>query len=206
MKHLLGIMFIVVLIIICANSIISCTKKESTSPIPFQGPQNQSFETSDFWYFSAYNAGFGYNSFTSSSIITGTGFLPSNGIRYASLTGKSSFSPAIATMYQDNVDFTHSTTMSFDYSFIATLAAGGVGGKATVQILFTSNGTETLWTKTIDNTNISPGQKINETITLPLTTSTGRLTFNVNAMSSSGVNGLIMLTSVAFGIDNINVK
>jgi hypothetical protein len=182
--------------------------KKGTS-VPFQGPQDPSFETSPSGWYITYTASGGTEQGGSyAGIKTGTGFLPSNGINYAYLTTYNVFNPAPeATLYQDNVDLTHSTTMSFDYSFSGTLGASG--GTATIKILFTSNGTSTLWTKTIDNTSTLPDQKTNETITLPSTTVTGRLTIVLDAVggvSYATTPASITQTNVTFGIDNITVK
>ena len=57
------------------------------------------------------------------------------------MSANSNMNPQEAKLYQDNIDFTHSTTMSFDYSFTGTAGAGG--GVATVEIFFTANGTQT---------------------------------------------------------------
>lgn len=78
-----------------------------------------------------------------------------------------------------------------------------------MEIFFTANGTQTLWTRTIDNTNAAPGQKTNETISFPATTSTGRLTIMLNAKSGRVTQGglfAITPTQVVFGLDNIRVK
>ncbi len=183
--------------------ILSSCKKDSTSSIPFQGPKNGSFETTDSW-FVTYSAWSGtYNGVSSASLVSGTGFLPSNGIWYARLASYNVFSAPDATIYQDNVDLSHSGTITFDYTFSGTLGAGG--GTATAYILFTSNGTQTLWTKIMDNTNPPPVQKLNETISLPATSSTGRLTIKLSITGGQqGSTGT--QTNVVFGIDNIRVK
>jgi hypothetical protein len=179
----------------CIAIIDSCKTDSTTPKIPFQGPQDPSFEAADSWSLTSNFSGPGNtNGGSTSAIITGTAFLPSNGIKYASMSGEGKLTAGTATVFQDNVDITHSTTMSFDYTFTGTL---GSGGTATAQILLTSNGTQTLWTKTIDNSSILPIQKLKETITLSSTTSAGRLTIITNASPGS---------KLTFGLDNIIVK
>jgi hypothetical protein len=191
---------------ICLMMVIAgCKKQASTPTIPFQGPKNPSFETSANVWFVTYTLSNGPGQGASmADILTGTGFMPTDGIKYANLTtyNVSYHAAPEATMYQDGVDFTHSTSLTFDYSFTGTL--GPSGGTATAQILFTSNGTVTLWTKTVDNTVILPVQKLNETIALPPTTSPGRLTITIDA--TGGVNNnTITQTRISFGLDNFRV-
>jgi hypothetical protein len=192
--------FVLICCVVGLCIIVDACKKESTPKIPFQGPQNSSFETAELWNFTSNFSGPGNaDGGSTSAIITGTTFLPSNGIKYASLTGFSKLYAGTATVFQDNVDISHSTTMSFDYTFTGTF---GAGGTATAQILFTSNGTQTLWTKTIDNASILPAQKLKETITLPITTLAGRLTIITSANPGTGGSE----TKLTFGLDNITVK
>ncbi len=185
-----------------------CSKSNSTTNTPFQGPRNPSFETTSDWFVTYTASGGTYQGGSFVDITTGTGFLPSNGIKYANMTTYNVFNPAPqASLYQDSVYLNHSTTLSFDYQFTGTL--GTYGGTATVQILFTSNGTTTLWTKTIDSTSVLPVQKLGETITLPATTVPGRLTITLNALGGTDTHTTpttITKTDIAFGIDNFTVK
>ena len=147
--------------------------------IPFQGPQNPSFEVATNWL-----------GWPTTFRKTGTGFLPSDGIWY----GDMNFSGLTASLWQNDVDITHSTTMTFDYVFTVL----NPNASATVKILFTSTGTVTLWQQTIDSTSILPIQILNQTISLPSTTAPGRLTIQV----SSAINN----DWPNFSIDNIRVK
>lgn len=175
------------------------TTATATAPIPFQGPKNPSFETYNTNWVTTNPMNPTFN--PGSSYLTGTGFLPSQGIYYLSFSSSSS----LDQFYQDNVDFTKSTTMSFDYTFSILNRPKGVQVISTVKILFTSNGTVTLWEKTIDSTS-APIQKLTETITLPSTTSPGRLLIqgvttvpNINPLAAQSEMG-------QFNIDNIKVK
>ena len=178
----------------------STTPTPPPPPIPFQGALNPSFETG----MESWNATFatrpepGARSYV--DIFTGTGFMPTNGVRYAYLESSNGFDQHEATIFQDNVDLTSSAILSFDYSFAGTAGAGG--GTATLQVLFTSNGTETLWAKTIDATSALPITIKGETIVLPTLPKSGRLTFKL--VSLGGRTGAtITQTSSKVGIDNI---
>lgn len=178
-------------------------------PIPFQGPLNASFESNTWWTFVSTNSldcvrnGAG-NSMA--GILTGTGFMPTSGIQYARFVVCNLFTAPTASAYQDLVDLTHSRTLTFDYSFSGAVGSGG--GTATAQILFTSNGTATLWTKVIDGSTTLPAQKLGESVTLPATTAPGRLTitFTVAGGHTGPTNSLITQTIMTFGIDNLIVK
>jgi hypothetical protein len=170
-----------------------------TEVIPFQGPVSPSFEQGG-WVVSGVpgstNCGFPYGKYSSGLIVTGTGFLPSHGISYLSLYGcdKLVSPPTSPFAYQDQVYLDHSTTLSFDYSLSGSVVAGV--GKAVAQILFTSTGTTTLWTKTLTSTSILPIEKLTETVTVPVTTLPGRFTIRLDVYGGD----------VRFGIDNIVVK
>lgn len=190
----------------------SCTKTDE-DPIPlvvFQGPINPSFETYDGWQFTQAQA--------YPSIMTGTSFMPTKGLRYMNLNGSytNNWYTVNCTTYQDNVDFSKSKTLTFDYSYSVT-------GTVTLEILFTANGTVTLWKKNFtptavvppstgtttggDGAGISNGvalggstattkEQKDEVITLPSLPDTGRLT--VKATTVQG--------SFDFSIDNIRVQ
>jgi hypothetical protein len=84
--------------------------------------------------------------------LTGTGFVPTDGIYFLDIVGVGGgLNPYTAGMRQDNVDLSSTSTLMFDYEAIGTVpAAEDVGGEdatATVEILFTSMGTITLWSK-----------------------------------------------------------
>ena len=94
--------------------------------------------------------------------------------------------------------------MSFDYSVAGSVGASG--GSATLEILFTSNGTETLWTKTINAASTLPIQKRGELITLPAATSPGRLTFKLVIVGGLTSGNVVTQTNMTFGIDNLVVQ
>jgi len=184
----------------CFLIITDCKKASTTDTIPFQGPQNPSFETSDYWTLeTGYFSLFTYN--------TGTGFLPSQGTRYGTLTnyfpnGAASTNYNVVNIYQDGVDFSHSTTMTFDYSFTYAPYYSNLpaGASVTVQILFTANGTVTLWQQTVNAAN-TPLQVKNTTITLPSLPTTGRLLIQLTAQSS-----VSFYPTGTFSIDNIRTN
>ena len=159
--------------------------------IPFQGPQNPSFET---WVTSSSQAANWYG-YSPNLRTSGTGFLPSQGAYFAQTvsTGNASF-------YQDGVDLTHSSTMTFDYTF-TTGAVGPSNVVATFQVLFTSSGTTTLFQQIINTTNTLPIQTLSQTVNLPSTTSPGRLTFTAITSTYTGNPPTTIL-----GIDNIRVN
>lgn len=172
---------------------------DNSSDTPFQGPQNPSFETE----------GGGQGAYWSTLVptanhipsrATGSGFMPSNGVWYEYMGyGKpTSVNYWPTDMYQDNVDLTQSTSMTFDYSFSGSFSDHTKS--ATVWFMFTSSGTDTLWEKTIDSTNASV-QVLNETISLPATTIAGRFKIFIDYVphSVSAPNGV-------FSIDNIRVQ
>ena len=136
--------------------------------IPFQGPRNPSFETTTDW------SGSGWQK-------TGTGFLPSQGVYYA----QSEASTGGGAMVQDGVDLTHSSTMTFDYTFTYSVV-GPSDVICTFQVLFTSSGTTTLFEQNINSTSTLPIQILNKTITLPTTDAPGRLTFRKITGTGSG--------------------
>jgi len=190
------------LLLLTITGTFSCKKSSNdNSTIPFQGPQNPSFEANADWVSQAGTVNQGFFDYD-----TGTGFLPSQGSYYASLTNwvdnANQRLPSVY-FYQDGVDFSHSTTMTFDYMLSAispTFAnTPPVSVPVTVQILFTANGTVTLWQTTV-NTNVNGvtavAQALNTTISLPSLPSPGRLV--IELIASTGNQGI-------FGIDNIRV-
>jgi len=188
--------FCAVVLLICG-----CNKGGTTTPAtPFQGPQNPSFETNGYWTAeTGYPGIFSYN--------TGTGFLPSQGTHYGILTnyypnGAASGNYNVVNIYQDGVDFSHSTTMTFDYTF--TYAPYYLNfpttAYVTVQILFTVNGTVTLWQQTV-NTATTPIQVKNNTITLPSLPTAGRLLIQLTAVGTA-----TFYPTGTFSIDNIRVN
>ncbi len=158
--------------------------------IPFQGPQNASFEIAGGTSGAANWYGYPLNLRK-----TGTGFLPSQGVYFAQTV-----STGTSTFYQDGVDLTHSSTMTFDYTFTYSVV-GSSNVVCTFQVLFTSSGTTTLFQQTIDSISTRPIQILNKTITLPTTAAPGRLTFNAITSPSFGYPVQTVLE-----IDNIRVN
>ena len=251
-KHIrvfIALMFLIILFGGCKKDNV-----HSNAPVsPFQGPHNPSFETSgldsiyswnsqSYMYFNdgAYWNAAGGELFAEYQRLSGTGFLPSQGQYYASLTnfsnnGASSANEQQVSFYQDSVDLSHSHTMTFDY----TLSSGSpyfspacfgpctytYFTSITAQILFTSNGTVTLWQQTINGTSTwtsgagaawhtttvpaAPIQTLSQSITLPTLTAPGRLRFQITATAIDSVGNVSSPQYYplgTFGIDNIRVQ
>ena len=178
-------------IIACFISLNSCKKESSdnttvVAPKPFQGPLNPSFEeaTAD-WKVGGSDV----------ARTTNTSFMPTKGSWYMDLAPftTNNWYSAFAYIYQENVDFSLSHTLTFDYSL------SGYGAKEFVAILFTANGTDTLWSKSFSGIQIPTTKKLNETITLPSLPDKGKLT--IQTYAEGGQN-----TVFDFQIDNIRVQ
>jgi len=182
---------------------MGCKKTGSTSStIPFQGPRNPGFESNSDWISATISQSplFVYK--------TGTGFLPSQGVYYGYFTnfnsnGAASGNYAVANIYQDNVDFSHSTTMTFDYTFTYAPYWSPMPATAsvTVQFLFTANGTVTLWQQTI-NAATTPIQVKNASFTIPSLPTAGRFLIQLTAQNGSST----FYPTGNFSIDNIRVN
>jgi len=98
-------------------------------------------------------------------------------------------------IYQENIDFSLTNTLIFDY-----VISGGMSNvvSATVEILFTVNGTVTLWSKSFSGT-IPITEKLNEAVSLPTLPDKGKLTIEVYSTGGSGAD-------IYFQIDNIRVQ
>ena len=145
-----------------------------------------------------------------SEIVAGTGFMPTNGIYNARIfTVRNDGLPSLGgSIYQDNVDFSKSKSLTFDY-----LISGAVGPHTQgysspysieINILFTGNGTDTLWTKTISGSSdpyagptLDNVQKKDEIISLPSLPVKGRFTIKVVTTTNVGLD---------YQIDNIRVQ
>ena len=179
-----------------------CKKSSSSNPsIPFQGPRNAGFESNTYWTLeTGYSGLFSYK--------TGTGFLPSEGVSYGSFTnyfpnGAASTNYAVVNIYQDNVDFSHSSTMTFDYIFTYAPYWSPMPATAsvTVQFLFTANGTTTLWQQTI-NAATTPIQVKNASVTIPSLPTAGRFLIQLTAQNGNST----FYPTGNFSIDNIRVN
>jgi len=148
-----------------------------------QGPIDPSFENYGSWADDVYDDHyFGFVTYP-----TGTGFMPTKGVYYLNM-GTANVNGNIAAcdekVYQNNVSFSQSTNLIFDYE---------IQGPGVAKLLFTSNGTTTLWTS--DST-VTPVQKLNETVILPSLPDKGRLLIQFKSTKGSS----------QFHIDNIRTQ
>lgn len=165
------------------------------SCLPFQGPENANFEETGSWNFERAS-----NLSCMGGIVStgGIGFMPTKGINYLFLevgTGyKGGGMPLHSLAYQDNVDFSKSTKLIFDYSFRGTHTDGSVK----VEIFFTANGNELIWSKQL----FEAKQVKDETILLNGLKDKGRLMIRLDKSTN-----LTYWTdgSHRFEIDNIRV-
>lgn len=182
----------------CTNKDATNYNPEATSDdgscivIPFQGPRNGSFETVSDWKVIQGN---GMSYFTYE---TGTGFMPTKGTYFGRMSCESTnnFYSTDLTIFQDNVDFSNSDSLIFDYSY-DTQTGVGMGGKVAAEMFFTSNGTDTIWRKSHTGVNFFKDERKNLAVALPANVKTvGRLTIKVTVEAA----GLF------FELDNIRVK
>lgn len=179
----------ILLLIVCVFSLNTCTKKNSVEPnvpITFQGPTDPSFEKSDI---GSSTDGINWTTgFSEFAILrkTGTGYMPTKGSYFLNFWAGGG---QIEQVYQNNVSFNSSSKMIFDFS---------LQGDGVAKILFTSNGTATLWTSgpSVVAANV---QKTSETITLPALPDKGKLIIQFSTMTT-------LLTGSSFQIDNIRVQ
>ena len=158
---LAGLLF--VLSVSCKKDVKGCTDSTATNYNskatvndgscaykPFQGPVNLSFEEVSGWSQSG--------SYVTRSV--GTAFMPTKGSYFMDLAPETTnnWYSASAAIYQENVDFSLSHTLIFDYQ------VSGYGLSEKVAILFTANGTDTLWSKSYSNLPITTVQKLNEVL------------------------------------------
>jgi len=169
----------------------SCNKSTDDNTVTstvVQGPLNPSFETGGNWVLlpDVWNA----------DIIrmNGTGFMPTQGVWYMNLN--SPCGPSTSSVYQDDISFSKSKTMTFDYSYV-------LKGTVTINVFFTSNGTVTLWNRSFVNSpSVSKDQK-DEVVTLPSLPDAGRLTIQI---ISASANTAATIGAFNFSIDNIRVQ
>jgi hypothetical protein len=161
------------------------------SCLAFQGPRNPDFESSDNWVQNS-NNGYAGNGFV--TFPAGTSFMPTHGLQFLQFwTGTSNnWYSGSAAIYQDGVSFQRSTSLTFDYT--ASGAVYPVYGSVTVEILFTSSGTVTLWSKVF--TTAFGEQKLGETVALPALPERGRLTIKVSAVGGQNTDGNIQLDHI----------
>ena len=163
--------------------------EDDGSCLSFQGPRSPDFEADGVWVQDA-NNGYAGNGFA--DMPTGTGFMPTHGIRYlrfATGTSNNWYTGACA-VFQDGVKLERSAQLVFDY------AAQGVGN-VTVEMLFTGNGTVTIWSKVFSSS--FDVQQVNETVALPSLPDAGRLTIKVSSTGGQNSAGSVQ-------IDNLRVQ
>ena len=173
--------------------------------VEFQGPQNPGFEE-------AGNSPYGFSAanWTSSYLgincygtkrLGGTGFMPTKGSWYMKV-GACAFSGGSGLRTEETsqefVNFNHSTTMIFDYSVVGSNIGSGGSGK--VEILFTSNGTVTLWSKTYAASTTPSTEQLNETVMLPSLPDKGKLIIRISYNLGTPASNM------TFDIDNIRVQ
>ncbi len=165
---------------------------DGTCTYEFQGPKNPGFEDNTAW--KVITSSSGYPSF-----VEGTGFMPTQGIMYLNLSGSvtNNYHSFNVGAYQDVVDFSLSKTLTFDYSIDSY-------GKGVYEfnIMFTANGTDTLWN--LLDSNAVAIQKKSELITLPSLPDKGKLTIECKLISGSSSSN--EYPRVVVKVDNIRVQ
>ncbi len=161
-------------------------KVDDGSCLAFQGPRNPDFEGSTNW---VQDSGNGYAGNGTATFTTGTGFMPTHGLSFLTLaTGTTNnWYTGTTAVYQDGVSFQRSTSLTFDW------AAKGYGD-VTVDVLFTANGTATLWSKVLSST--FDVQKLAETVALPGLPDRGRLTIRVTATGGQNTGAVVQLDNL----------
>lgn len=171
------------------------------SCLAFQGPRNPDFETTGSWATDPSN---GYAGNGTASIATGTGFMPTHRIQFLQMyTGTTNnWYTGTSIAYQDGVSFQRASFLTFDYAFSGSAATGG---SVTVEVLFTANGTATLWSRTFTGSwdGMAPAsfdfEQLGETVALPSLPDEGRLTIKLTTVGGQNASG-------AFAIDDIRVN
>jgi len=196
------------MMVVCALSLavlalgaVGCNKKSgpaapsqgNPTPTPFQGPTNPSFETAfdgvSGWLTLYNGSGGSY----AAGRVSGTSFMPTSGSWYLSMcaAGTNNWYSSASGAYQDNVDFSRSTTLVFDYQ---AASAGNVDA----EMLFTSSGTVTLWGISSTGTPINT-QALDVSVALPSLPNPGKLTLQAHSTGGAG-------SSICLFIDHIRVN
>jgi hypothetical protein len=178
------------------------TEDDGSCTYQLQGPRNAGFETdlsAADWTICA------QFSHPQNKVIrsSGTGFLPSKGSSYMMIHGVSGTGKVVNSICQEDVYFNRATKMMFDYSVLGSNIGEGASGK--VEILFTSNGTVTLWSKTYSAMTAPSTQQLDETVTLPSLPDKGKLTIQVTSQGGTGTNAA-QAANMFFDIDNIRTQ
>jgi hypothetical protein len=143
------------------------------------------------------------------------GNMPTDGVYYLNLggqTGPYDENCNEIIVYQEDVDLNGVKKMIFDFYLGAEI--GLEKGELSIEILFTSKGTETLWSRSFSNTTTTEmltfEDKLGESVDLPsLDVPPGRFSIKINQSSGyTTCGGLVCssLTEFTFHIDNIRFK
>ncbi len=170
----------------CSNE-----SNQPTAPAINQGPSNTSFETEGDWLVTQ---SYGY-----STRQTGTGFMPTKGSWFMNMQTNTTnnFFSGSTSIYQENIYFDKSDSMLFDYTL--HVYGNDTYCTATIEFLFTVNGTLTLWSKTYTGPISIDTQQLNEAVALPSMPDKGKLTIKLSAQGGQNV-------AAGFQIDNLRVK
>src|ERR1700739_4068419 len=171
---------------------VACKKKDNTNSsaqtIPFQGPQNPSFENGSAAVATSWNGGWLRTSVVSPP-------MPMNGTYYMSthITKDTTID-----LYQDNVDLSHSTKLSFGWDVVCCPD----NDTTTLYVLFSSNKIDTLWSKKWSWSSSFSGNdtigSFGAAVNLPSLPIAGRLIFRAGYNASSAYT--------VVGVDNITVQ
>ena len=177
------ILFQILIILFMSGCKSDNPTNNNNNQTPTYGPKDPSFENGTDWQYSS--------SAARRSNEPGT-FMPTNGVYYLLIYGNTSGEYC----YQDNVDFSHSNKLIFDWESVGGQNCGGPDDYLIETITFSSNGTVTLWTKSFNWG--SHNEKSSDTVNLPSLPDPGRLNFIARMEGSYACTG--------FKIDNIRVK
>jgi len=136
----------------------------------------------------------------------GTGFVPTDGSYFVALPGKTLTTSSTVGIRQDVVDLSETTTLRFDYEAIGMVGQGSVSaGTATVEILFTSAGTTSLWSKSFPVGAIAE-QVRDATAMVGVLPAAGRLTIQVLVTGANSGLAAPPPTELEFRIDNLRAE
>lgn len=138
---------------------------------------------------------------------SGTGFVPTDGQYFMALPAQSELSSSTAGIRQDDVDLSAVTELRFDYEAVGTVpqAAGGAG-VATLEMLFTAQGTTSLWSKSFPVGTVAD-QARDVTVPIAGLATAGRLTIQLTVIAAPGVGlGAGAETSVEVRLDNLRTQ
>lgn len=200
----------------CSSS--TDTSSKDAGPTTWQGPINPGFEAEgpddfqpDYWAIEGKTVGQcpSYSGIDPYPMRreTGAEFMPSDGVHYLLVEPGPSAMQLTAT--QDGVSLDQATTLRFDYELSGTLGPEPTASDVTIEILFTSEGTATLWKKELVH---EPGasipipeeKKLDETVTFEPFAKPGRFTIRVTeSCDAIPQEGIRSSTTFRFAIDHI---